>query len=107
MPAFRLVLLGYIKHYWTAFFCPLLLEKNNHFPLPLFCWTLFYSYLKKYHKKIFLGRSPVKKITSRILLSSFIIGIILFILYFSSQYFTGVLPLSEIKIGTKTRVIST
>jgi sensor histidine kinase YesM len=43
---------------------------------------------------------PLKKITPRILLSSFIIGIILFVLHFSAQYFTGVLPISEIKIGT-------
>ena len=42
----------------------------------------------------------LKKLIPRILLSSFIIGIILFVLYFSVQYFTGVLPLSEIKIGT-------
>jgi len=42
----------------------------------------------------------LKKVIPRILLSSLVIGIILFILYFGSQYFAGVLPLSEIKIGT-------
>lgn len=43
---------------------------------------------------------PLKKIIPRILLSSFVIGIILFVLYFAAQYFTGVMPLSEVKIGT-------
>ena len=43
---------------------------------------------------------PLKKIIPRILLSSLVLGIILTLLYFSSQFFSGVLPPSEIKIGT-------
>jgi sensor histidine kinase YesM len=62
-----------------------------------FCFTHILRNIIKKHSWINL---PLKKIIPRVLLSSFIIGVILFILYFSSQFFTGVLPLSEIKIGT-------
>ena len=43
---------------------------------------------------------PLKKIIPRVLVSNLVIGIILFVLYFGSQYFTGLVQLSEIKIGT-------
>jgi two-component system, LytTR family, sensor kinase len=65
-----------------------------------FAGLSFTHILRNIIKKYSWVDLPLKKITPRILLSSFIIGIVLFILYFSSQYFTGVLPLSEIKIGT-------
>jgi two-component system, LytTR family, sensor kinase len=61
------------------------------------CFTHLLKNIIKKHSWVDL---PLKKIIPRILLSSFIIGIILFILYFSSQYLTGVLPLSDFKIGT-------
>jgi two-component system LytT family sensor kinase len=43
---------------------------------------------------------PLKKIIPRILLSSITIGIILFILYFSTSYFSRFVQLSNIKLGT-------
>jgi two-component system, LytTR family, sensor kinase len=43
---------------------------------------------------------PLKKIIPLVLLSSLALGIVLGLLYFSSQYFSGVLLPSEIKIGT-------
>jgi sensor histidine kinase YesM len=65
-----------------------------------FAGLCFTHILRNIIKKYSWIDLSLKKVIPRILLSSFIIGIILFILYFSSQYFIGVLPLSEIKIGT-------
>jgi len=62
-----------------------------------FCFT---HVLRNTIKKYSWVDLPLKKIIPRTLLSSFTIGIILCILYFSSQYFTGILPFSEIKLGT-------
>jgi sensor histidine kinase YesM len=62
-----------------------------------FCFTNLLRYIIKKYSWVDL---PLKKIIPRVLISSFIIGIILFVLYFSAQYFTGLLQISEIKIGT-------
>jgi sensor histidine kinase YesM len=62
-----------------------------------FCFTQLLRNIIKKHSWVDL---PLKKIIPRVLISSLIIGIILFILYFSSLYFTGQLLLTEIKVGT-------
>ena len=75
-------------------------EKIIIFLFLCFAGLCFTHILRNIIKKYSWIDLSLKKVIPRILLSSFIIGIILFILYFSSQYFAGVLPLSEIKIGT-------
>src|ERR1035437_3820979 len=65
-----------------------------------FAGLCFYQLLRNIIKKYSWVNLPLKKITPRILLSSLTIGIILCALYFCTNYFTGVLPLSDIKFGT-------
>src|ERR1035437_3228457 len=65
-----------------------------------FAGLCFTHILRNIIKKYSWINLPLKKIIPRILLSSLAIGFILSVLYFGSQYFIGVLPLSEIKIGT-------
>ncbi|MDR3610984.1 MAG: histidine kinase [Ignavibacteriaceae bacterium] len=61
------------------------------------CFTHILRYFIKKYSWVDL---PLKKIIPRILLSSISIGIVLFILYFSSNYFSGFLHTSDIKFGT-------
>jgi len=65
-----------------------------------FAGLCFTHILKNIIKKYSWVNLPLKKIIPRILLSSLALGIILSAFYFSSQYFSGVLLHSEIKIGT-------
>jgi sensor histidine kinase YesM len=65
-----------------------------------FAGLCFTHILRNIIKKYSWVNLPLKKIIPRILLSSLALGIILSVFYFSSQYFSGVLPLSEIKIGS-------
>ena len=61
------------------------------------CFTHILRNIIKKHSWINL---PLKKLIPRVLLSSLTIGIILSVLYLCSQYFSGVLSHSEIKIGS-------
>ena len=65
-----------------------------------FAGLCFTHILRSVIKKYYWVDYPLKKIIPRVFFSSLVIGIILCALYFSSQYFTGLLPLSEIKLGT-------
>ena len=76
------------------------LKKIILFLFLCFAGFSFTHVLRNIIKKYSWVDLPLKKITPRALLSSLAIGIILCVLYFNSQYFTGLLPLSDIKIGT-------
>jgi two-component system, LytTR family, sensor kinase len=65
-----------------------------------FAGLSFTNLLRNIIKKYSWVDLPLKKIIPRVLISNLVIGIILFVLYFGSQYFTGLVQLSEIKIGT-------
>jgi two-component system LytT family sensor kinase len=76
-------------------------EKIIIFLFLCFAGLCFTHLLRNIIKKYFWVNLPLKKITPRILLSSLTIGIILGVLYFCTNYFTGVLPPSDIKFGTQ------
>jgi two-component system LytT family sensor kinase len=65
-----------------------------------FAGLSFTHILRNIIKKYSWVNLPLKKIIPRILLSSLALGIILSVFYFSTQYYSSVLPLSEIKIGS-------
>ena len=65
-----------------------------------FAGLSFTHLLRNIIKKYSWVDLPLKKIIPRVLISNLVIGIILFVLYFGSQYFTGLVQLSDIKIGT-------
>ena len=65
-----------------------------------FAGLSFTHILRNIIKKYSWVNLPLKKIIPRILLSSLALGIILSVFYFSTQYYSSVLPLSQIKIGS-------
>src|SRR5674476_667272 len=65
-----------------------------------FAGLSFTHILRNIIKKYSWVNLPLKKIIPCILLSSLALGIILSVFYFGTQYYSGVMPLSEIKIGT-------